>query len=95
MEFILIICKICNFEVVKIEIKCKDGLIVNIDLLGKCDMSDEFGVDMLWDVLMELIDMFVFVGSVNFEYVDVGFFILFLKVIICWKYNIVEKCILF
>lgn len=79
----------------KIETKYKDGSIVNIDLPGKCDMSDESGVDMLRDVLTELTDMSVSAGSVNFEYVDVGFPIPFLKVITCWKYNTVEKRISF
>lgn len=46
-------------------------------------MSEKFGVEMLRKVLIDLIDKIEFLGSVNFEYVDVGFFIFFLKVIIC------------
>lgn len=77
------ICKIRNLEAVKIKAKSKDGSIVNIDLQGKCDMSEESGVEMLRKVLTDLTDKIESPGSVNFEYVDVGFPIPFLKVITC------------
>lgn len=77
------ICKIRNLEAVKIEIKSKDGSIVNIDLSEKCDMREESGVEMLRTKLTELTDINESPGSVNFDYVDVGFPIPFLKVITC------------
>lgn len=83
MESTSTICKIRNLEAVKIEIKSKDGSIVNIDLSEECDMREESGVEMLRTKLTELTDMTVSPGSVNFDYVDVGFPIPFLKVITC------------
>lgn len=67
----------------KIKTKSKDGSIVNIDLQGECDMSEEPGVEMLRTVLANLTNKIESPGSVNFEYVDVGFPIPFLKVITC------------
>lgn len=83
MESTSTICKIRNLEAVKIETKSKDGSIVNIDLPGKCDMSEESGVEMLRTMLTELTDMTESPGSANFDYVDVGFPIPFLKVNTC------------
>lgn len=76
------ICKIRNLEAVKIETKSKDGSIECIDITEECDMSTESGVEMLRTVLTELTDMTESPGSANFDYVDVGFPIPFLKVIL-------------
>lgn len=77
------ICKIRNLEGVKIIAKCNDGSTRSMDLSKDCEMSTESGVEMLRKTLTALTDMVVSAGSVNFEYVDVGFPIPFLKVFTC------------
>lgn len=75
------ICKIRNLETVEIIAKSKDGTIHKHDISQKCDMSSESGEENLRTVLSKLTDMTVSKGSIDFEYVDVGFPIPFLKVI--------------
>lgn len=82
------ICKIRNLEKVKIIAKRKDGKIYRRDLSEECDMSSEAGEENLRTVLSELTDLYVSGESIDFEYVDVGFPIPFLKVITI-KYTIV------
>lgn len=75
------ICKIRNSEAVKIIAKSKDGKIDEIDLSEVCDLNSDSGVEILQTALADLTDMTKSEGSVNFEYVDVGMPIPFLKVL--------------
>lgn len=60
--------------------KSNDGKIDKHDLSEKCDMSKESGVETLRTELSHLTDLSVCEGCTDFEYVDVGFPIPFLKV---------------
>lgn len=74
------ICKIRNLDRVEIVTKSKDGKIDKYDLSEKCDMSKESGVETLRTELSMLTDLTVSEGCTDFEFVDVGFPIPFLKV---------------
>lgn len=84
IEFILIICKICNLDGVRIIIKREDGLIddFEIDLIERCDLISECGVELFRMYLIELMDRILLERSVEFEFVDVGFLIFFFKMFI-------------
>lgn len=75
------ICKIRNSEAVKIITKSKNGKIDKIDLPKECDLNSDSGEKILRTALAVLTDKTKSEGSVNFEYVDVGMPIPFLKVL--------------
>lgn len=79
-EFLLIICKICNLERIKIVIECDIGEIEEIDLINKCELSLEKGVKVLRDLLKKVIDMMLLMKSIYYWSVDIGFLILFFMV---------------
>lgn len=91
MEFILIICKICNLDRVRIIIKCKDEQIeeFEIDLIDRCDLISECGVELFRMYLEKLMDKILLENSVEFECVDVGFLIFFFKVFIGFIFDII------
>lgn len=75
------ICKIRNLDRVRIITKRKDEQIDDpeIDLTERCDLTSEPGVELLRTHLKELTDKTSSKRSVEFEFVDVGFPIPFLK----------------
>lgn len=76
------ICKIRNLDRVRIITKCKDEQQIDepeIDLTEKCDLTSECGVELLRTHLTELTDRTLSDRSFDFEFVDVGFPIPFLK----------------
>lgn len=75
------ICKIRNLDRVRIITKRKDGQIdePELDLTERCDLTSERGVKLLRTHLTELTDRTLSERSVDFEFVDVGFPIPFLK----------------
>lgn len=75
------ICKIRNLDGVRIITKREDGPIDDpeIDLTERCDLTSERGVELLRTHLTELTDRTLSERSVEFEFVDVGFPIPFLK----------------
>lgn len=77
------ICKIRNLDRVRIITKRKDEQIDDpeIDLTERCDLTSEPGVELLRTHLKELTDKTSSKRSVEFEFVDVGFPIPFLKVL--------------
>lgn len=84
MESTSTICKIRNLEAVKIKAKRNNALIEEEIVLSEdCDMSCESGVENLRTVLTNLTDIVDSKNLVDYEYVDVGFPIPFLKVITC------------
>lgn len=85
------ICKIRNLDRVRIITKSKDGQIdePEIDLTERCDLTSERGVELLRTHLTKLTDRTSSERSVEFEYVDVGFPIPFLKVLTGFTFDII------
>lgn len=85
------ICKIRNLDRVRIITKCKDGQIdePEIDLTERCDLTSECGVELLRTHLTELTDRTLSDRSFDFEFVDVGFPIPFLKVLTGFTFDII------
>lgn len=83
MESTSTICKIRNLDRVRIITKRKDEQIEEpeIDLTDRCDLTSERGVELLRTHLEKLTDKTSSEGSGEFEFVDVGFPIPFLKVL--------------
>lgn len=79
-ELLLIVCKICNLEGIRIIIESDIGVVKEIDLINKCDLVIERGVKVLRNVLKEVIDMMLLMESICYWSVDIGFFILFFMV---------------
>lgn len=81
MESTSTICKIRNLDRVRIITKRKDEQIEEpeIDLTDRCDLTSERGVELLRTHLEKLTDKTSSENSVEFECVDVGFPIPFLK----------------
>lgn len=85
------ICKIRNLDRVRIITKRKDGQIdePELDLTERCDLTSERGVELLRTHLTELTDRTLSERSVDFEFVDVGFPIPFLKVLTGLTFDII------
>lgn len=76
------ICKIRNLETVEIKTKSENGKVDRIDLSEKCNMNEEPGVKFLREKLAKLTNRTVSADSIQYDTVDVGFPIPFLKVTI-------------
>lgn len=85
------ICKIRNLDRVKIITKRKDGPIDDpeIDLTERCDLTSERGLELLRTHLTQLTDRTSSERRVEFEFVDVGFPIPFLKVLTGFTFDII------
>lgn len=91
MESTSTICKIRNLDRVRIIAKSKDGQIDETDLTERCDLTSECGVELLRTALTDLTDKTLSEKSVDFEFVDVGFPIPFLKVLTGFTFYIISK----
>lgn len=84
------ICKIRNLERAKVITKRKTGEVVDLVLPEPFDIRDESNLETLQELLTDLTDMTVSKASREFEYVDVGFPIPFLKVM-TFQYTMLKK----